>query len=162
MQSKLPQAGTRSITLLATIYQPLSVAATIYHPLRLGAVFANTCNRNRIEEWLSCCILCILYAACIYTVEQRGCIQEWSRIRCQITFEDPGFSWSVGFSLKSTMSPTTHMCYPVVFNALELLNCLFAKLPSVPLSILLYSLTSCSLVNHLYERGMHPETSLNK
>ena len=83
MQSKLPQAGTRSITLLATIYQPLSVAATIYHPLRLGAVFANTCNRNRIEEWLSCCILCILYAACIYTEEQRGCIQEWSRIRCQ-------------------------------------------------------------------------------
>ena len=85
MQSKLPQAGTRSITLLATIYKPLSVAATIYHPLRLGAVFANTCNRNRIEEWLSCCILCILSAACIYTEEQRGCIQEWSRIRCQIT-----------------------------------------------------------------------------
>ena len=63
MQSKLPQAGTRSVTLLATIYQPLSVAATIYHPLRLGAVFANTCNRNRIEEWLSCCILCILSSA---------------------------------------------------------------------------------------------------
>ena len=122
MQSKLPQAGTRSITLLATIYQPLSVAATIYHPLRLGAVFANTCNRNRIEEWLSCCILCILYAACIYTEEQRGCIQEWSRIPCQIKFKDPGFSWSVGFSLKLTMSPTTtHLCFfPVVFTSLGL------------------------------------------
>ena len=107
MQSKLPQAGTRSITLLATIYQPLSVAATIYHPLRLGAVFANTCNRNSIEEWLSCCILCILYAACIYTEEQRGCIQELSRIRCPIIFEDPVILWSVGFFLKSTMSPTS-------------------------------------------------------